>query len=483
MIKRCYNGIRYLDGLGPSLRNVEKMDLGALAMIHRMTEVGMMVDIDHFIKMEKVLRDDMDAITEKVRSETGYYINLGSGDQVSDLLFKKMGLKQIRPKMTDSGARESVAWEVLVGIQHQHPVVSDCIEFKEVEKLHGTYAKPIPRLAKRDSMGYFRLHPNFGTTRIPSSRYNCKEPNLLAMPNKTKRAKELCKGFISRPGWIYLSVDLSQIEPRTVAHRSQDPELIRVYQNNEDVYSDLAIKAFMLPDNRFKCPAPAKPCPNKDEHKNGWHYPGVHPLEHRFPSKTCFLAWLYEVTGAGLAEQMPVICANCGVESRKHAQTNCSRFLSKWNEDTCQDLINKTSMSYEGVMRMHRRDHIRGKKHGLVWDDWGRIMHCAAVRSVHPWVVSSALRELANFPIQSTAIGFLKIPMAVIEDSFTEAKLFGDIYNPLLPPHDELLGECREDMAEEIGQYIKEVFENVVELSIPLRAEMATAPNWGSMVK
>lgn len=469
-----------MDGRGPSLRNVEKLDMGAIPMINHMAATGMVIDPDHFVKMQKVLRDDMDRITEKVYRETGYRVNLGSGDQVSDMLFNKMGLKQIRPKMTDSGSRESVAYEVLAGIQHQHPVVGDCIEFKEVEKLLGTYAIPIPKLAKKDSRGDYRLHPNFGTTRIPSSRFNCKEPNMLAMPNKTDRARELCQGFIPQDGWVHISIDASQIEPRTVAHRSRDPKLCSIYENGEDIYSDFAIAAFKIPDKRYQCGGRSKCI---DHNTRTWHYPDVDKVTQRFPAKTCVLASIYNVTGAGLAEQMPVVCRHCSIESKKHREKGCTRFHSLWQEDNCQDLINKFFMEYEYITRMYKIDNGRARKHTLVWDDWGRIMHTTAVRSIHPWVVSAALRELNNFPIQSTAMGTLKLVMAETYDGLKGSGALGEVYNPLLPEHDELFGEVREDCKEEIGNYIKDVFENCVRFRVPIKAEMKFAENWGSLEK
>ncbi|MGH7181737.1 MAG: DNA polymerase, partial [Nitrospiraceae bacterium] len=172
-------------------------------MINRMSATGLMVDLSHFAKMEKILTADMDRITEEVFTMTGHYVNIDSGDQVSDLLFKKLKLKQIRPKLTKSGDRESVDDEVLTAIQHEHPVVSLLLEYKEYSKLRGTYVVPMPKLARRVAQGEWRMFPNFGCTRIPSGRLNCKDPNLLAMPNRTDRGREVCEGFITKPGWVY----------------------------------------------------------------------------------------------------------------------------------------------------------------------------------------------------------------------------------------------------------------------------------------
>jgi len=114
---------------------------------------------------------------------------------------------------------------------------------------------------------------------------------------------------------------------------------------------------------------------------------------------------------------------------------------------------------------------------------WGRILHVAAVRSVLEWVVSAALREVGNFPYQSGAQGTIKLTMARVDDEFLEMGVYGDVCNPLLQIHDELLFECREDFAEEIGQHVSMRFEQCVELNVPIKASMAKADVWGKLAK
>jgi DNA polymerase-1 len=324
----------------------------------------------------------------------------------------------------------------------------------------------MPKLAQRTTYGVWRMFPKFGYTRIPSSRLNCKEPNLLAMPNRTKRGRQVCEGFITDPGWVYLSVDESQIEPRVVAHRSGDPNLRAVYHNEEDIYSDFAIAAFRLPDTRFR-------------DADGWHYPGVDKKLHRFPSKTCTLAAIYDVTNVGLLDQMPVVCAGCHKAAAEHY---CDTFRPLWDEDLCQNILNAFYLRYPYILRMRKQDHARARTKGYLWDEWGRILHITAVRSVLEWVVSAGLREAGNFPIQSTAQGTVKLAMAQVYDEFTDGGLW-DICHPLLQIHDELLFEVREDYADEIAGEVKRIFEHCVRLEVDIKASSATSLNWGALQK
>lgn len=467
MRQKLYNGV-YLLGDGPCQANVERIDLGTIPMLSFMHNKGLRVDLDHFHAMDRELSDGMDEITEQVHSMTGYYINIDSGDQVADLLFKKLGLKQARPKLTASGDRESVEDEVLTAIQHDHPVVPKLQDFKELSKLLGTYVRPMPKLARRVGPDHWRMFPNLGQSRIPSGRLNCKEPNLLAMPTRTEKGRRVRKGFIAGPGRKFVSVDESQIEPRLAAHRSQDKALMAVYQNNEDVYSDYATSAFKLPDERYY-----------DAVKGKWIYPTVDPMEHRRPCKTCVLACLYRVTAGGLLEQMPVICAGCGKPATSH---DCAKFVSLWNEDNCLDMINAFFIRYRGLVDMVKEDDRRLKKHAYTWDMWGRILHVAAVRSVLEWVVSAALREAGNFPLQSGAQGTIKIVMAHVMDELEDSGMVEHIW-PVLQIHDELLFDLREDLAEEWGEHVRYRFENVCRLYVPIKAGVAVADDLGSLEK
>jgi DNA polymerase-1 len=378
-----------------------------------------------------------------------------------------MGLKQARRKFTPSGDRESVEDEVLKAIQHEHPVIPRIQEYKEFDKLRGTYVRPLQRMAVHVGPGDWRIFPNLGDTTVPSARLNCYEPNLLAMPTRTDRGRDVRKGFPARKGWKVVSVDESQIECRIAAHRSLDPNLVRIYQNDEDIYSDFAINAFSLADGRYK------------SESGEWKYPSVDKMEHRRPSKTCVLAAIYDVTAPGLLEQMPVVCGNCKLEATKH---NCGKFYPIWNENNCQDLINKFYLTYAQLLRMRQIDYAFVKKHGYGVDMWGRLLHTAAVKSVLPWVVSGALRELGNFPMQSGAQGTIKLAMAAVMDDLERDGLL-EVCHPLLQVHDELLFECREDVAVGVAEHVIWRFETLVPLAVPIKASMAIADNWGSLPK
>lgn len=445
---RLHGGVRVVNG--PSIPNVRRLDSGAMPWIETAASYGIAVDLDHFAKLSRELDQEMNDLTDKVQQITGIFTNLDSGDQVSHLLFKRLGLKQVRPKMTRSGDRESVENEVLEALKHEHPVVPLILNFKECSKINGTYVKPMPKLARKAPDGTWRMYPNFSVTRTPSGRMACKEPNLLAIPAHSERGAKVRMGFITKPGWKLLTVDMSQIEMRMAAHRSKSKALIEIYQNNQDVYSEFAIVAFKLDPTRYQ------------DNTGKWKYPSVHKEDHRFPAKTCILASLYRVTAMGLLGQMPV--------------------GKGWNENKVQDLINAFLLKYSEIPIMWRQDDKIAMKTMMVSDMWGRFLHTPGVRSIHPWIVSATLRELANMPIQGGACGIFKLAMAQTHDIWEQAGL-QDVIHPLLPIHDELLYEAREDLVDEWISLIGSEFEKTVKLLVPIGWSGASADNWGLIDK
>ena len=92
-------------------------------------------------------------------------------------------------------------------------------------------------------------------------------------------------------------------------------------------------------------------------------------------------------------------------------------------------------------------------------------------------------REAANFPyLSGEVVGLMKLAMAQVMDELVGGKLL-DIVHPALQIHDEILFVCREDMAQELGELVKDRFENIAPLRVPIKAEAAIGKTWGGIAK
>ena len=60
-------------------------------------------------------------------------------------------------------------------------------------------------------------------------------PNLQNIPIRTELGREIRAAFTASPGTELLSADYSQIELRLLAHFSEDPLLVRAYEQDIDI--------------------------------------------------------------------------------------------------------------------------------------------------------------------------------------------------------------------------------------------------------
>jgi DNA polymerase I-like protein with 3'-5' exonuclease and polymerase domains len=59
------------------------------------------------------------------------------------------------------------------------------------------------------------------------------------------------EAFVAPEGHKLLCADYSQIEPRILAHLSQDPRLLAVFSNSEDIHMATAMEIFSLPADQI----------------------------------------------------------------------------------------------------------------------------------------------------------------------------------------------------------------------------------------
>lgn len=84
-------------------------------------------------------------------------------------------------------------------------------------------------------------------------------------------------------------------------------------------------------------------------------------------------------------------------------------------------------------------------------------------------------RQAINTPIQGSAADIIKLAMLkthqFLSDSPYRAKL-------ILQVHDELILEVHKDDAKEVKAKLKEIMENVMELTVPLVADANLGRTW-----
>lgn len=85
-----------------------------------------------------------------------------------------------------------------------------------------------------------RVHGRFNQTGTVTGRLSSSQPNLQNIPAHGELGPRVRNLFRAVEGTTLLVGDYSQLEPRLMAHFSQDPFLLDVYQSGKDIYREIA---------------------------------------------------------------------------------------------------------------------------------------------------------------------------------------------------------------------------------------------------
>ena len=217
-----------------------ELDMSVLPYIDAMKTAGIKVNREHMLAYGEQLKIEMRQIQEKLHENLGVWINPSSSQQVGMVIYELLSFPiEIRTETGQPSTNDKVL-ESLAPLNDNIRLITD---YREMHKLRSTYAIKLPRYM--DASG--RLHTNWKATRVPSGRLASSDPNLMAIPVRTERGEAIRRGFVPEDGFVFVGVDLSQIEMRILAHISKDPNLIDVFEKGLDIHASTAARMWKLP--------------------------------------------------------------------------------------------------------------------------------------------------------------------------------------------------------------------------------------------
>ena len=425
-------GAAAIHALVPALKaDVEKaqvqrayeMDLALAPVLCRMEQAGVRIDLGVLDGLSKRFAVELERVGERIFGLAGRRFNINSPKQLGEVLFTHLGLPA--PASRGKGKAVSTAQDVLEFLADKHEVPRLVLEYRHLSKLKSTYIDALPLLADADS----RVHTTFQAAATATGRLSSINPNLQNIPLRTELGREIRAAFISAPGTQLLSADYSQIELRLLAHFSGDPLLVHAYQNNEDIHTLTASEVFGVP-------------------------PETMDKETRNRAKAVNFGIVYGISPFGLAAQLGI--------PQAEARAYIERYFAR----------------YQGVKAFIEKTLEETRKTGSVRTLFGRVRPIPDIESRNPNQRGFAERTAINTPLQGTAADLIKLAMIAIDRKLTERNLKTRM---VLQVHDELVFEVLEDELEEIGVIVKYAMQNVVELTVPLVADLDWGPNWRDM--
>src|SRR5215208_1264622 len=406
---------------------LQEIDLPLTPVLADMEMAGISLDLPFFAETSKRLERRMAEIEKQVYESVGKPFNINSTQQLSDVLFKQLGLEPPdRGNKTASG-HFSTSAGVLDMLRGKHPVVDMILEHRELSKIKSTYVDALQAALNPDTGC---VHTSYSQTGAVTGRLSSSNPNLQNIPIRTEEGRRIRHGFVASKNNVLLSVDYSQIELRIVAVMAQDEAMTAAFRAGEDIHATTAAAIYGVP--------------TEDVTK---------PMRRR--AKSINFGLIYGMSVFGLTRYTDLTLAE--------AETFVKAYFEK----------------FPGVKRY--LDGIRklAAQQGYVETLLGRRRYFPALQGKqNVQVKNREEREAINAPIQGTAADIMKIAMLKIPPALKAAGLNGKM---LLQVHDELVLQCPEKELKETAGIVQEAMTNAYPLSIPLLTEARYGKNWGDM--
>lgn len=422
----------------------------------------------------------------------GGTVNPNSPKQLSNLLYDVIKIPS---------NNKSTSEEVLLKLDH--PIIAKILEYRSLSKLVSTYIDKLPSVVCSVTG---RLHSKFRQYGADTGRFSSADPNLQNIPSKNK---DIRKMFRARPGYVLISCDFSQQEPRILAHMSGDKGLHDAYEKGLDVYAWVA--SFMFNKEYEQC---------REKFPDGTPNPAGKEL--REFVKALFLAIMYckqvstvqkDLQGRGLnvtlqevqrmynkiLQTFPGIAifqkqseemawelgyVETAIGRRRYVpdfQLPYFTFIPTISSKRFDPLdFSGQALSIKEVSQQVKEEYT-AKLLKATYNQKIAIYQQAELEGLkiidNRSKIEEATRQLVNSRIQGTAADITKVAMYdVCNDSY----LRDNGYNLLIQIHDELLGEAPIEVAHELAQYKADLMVSAAKrvITTPMKCDIDITHVW-----
>mgnify|MGYP003541895822 CR=1 FL=1 len=401
----------------------DEIEIPLVPVLAAMELEGINLDVPFLKEMSVEMAKESAALEQKIYETAGEKFNLASPKQLGDILFDKLKIGGTKQKKTKTG-QYATGEEILSYLANDHPIVKDILDWRQMVKLQSTYIDALPNQVDKKTG---RVHTDYMQTVAATGRLSSNNPNLQNIPIRTERGRLIRKAFIARDeNYTLVSADYSQIELRIIAALSGEENMIKAFQNNEDIHKSTAAKVFNVPLEEVT-------------------------KEQRSHAKTVNFGIIYGVSAFGLSNQTSL--------SRKESA----------------ELIDAYYQTYPKLKSYMSAQVDFARENGYVQTVLGRRRYLKDINSANMMVKSGAERNAVNAPIQGSAADIIKIAMINIHKKLTSENWKSKM---LLQVHDELVFDVHHSELESIKPMIKHEMETAIAMDVPLEVELGEGKNW-----
>lgn len=398
-------------------RNIEMPLVPVLASIEAN---GVRIDTDELRRQSQDLSSRMLAAQQKATELAGRSFNLDSPKQLQAVLFDELKLPAV--VKTPKG-QPSTNEEALEAIADQHELPRVILDYRGLAKLRSTYTDKLPEMVNPDTG---RVHTSYHQSGAATGRLSSSDPNLQNIPIRTEDGRRIRRAFVAPEGFQLLAADYSQIELRIMAHLSEDPGLVRAFEQGADVHRATAAEVF------------------------GRTLEEVTPNERR-AAKAINFGLMYGMSAFGLAR-------NLGID-RGQAQDYVALYFSR----------------YPGVRDFMERMRQQARDQGYVETLFGRRLYLNDIHARNQGLRAGAERAAINAPMQGTAADIIKRAMVDVDQWLRDS---GAPARMILQVHDELVFETESSFVEDLRLQVVARMSQAAKLRVPLVVDTGVGNNW-----
>lgn len=402
----------------------------------------------------------------KTKNETIYLINIQSKTQLASLVFDYMGLE---PLSKTAKGQPQFNETFVESIAADHKWAESLRVYNKLMKIRSSYYE---RFLENTENGIY--YPSFKQHGTSSGRYSSdfqqlprpKDEDSVEHPLVREYSDSIRELVIAPDGYVFIDDDYESLEPRCFADDAGDSALIKIFTDNLDMYSVVAINA-----ENIKDASADKKSPDFLKKK--------YPLR-RQNAKAYALGIRYGMKSFKLSKTLNI------------------------TPDEAQDIIDNYFKAFPGLEAKMNKYLTEVKTTGKVTSKFGRIRHLPRARDIYKkfgdgileynnlksiskktYTPISDLKDLRkeynnllnnalNFPIQSAATSIVNRAAIAMTRRFLEEKVDAWVS---LQIHDQLVISCRQDCIDRVKQIVQDSMENTNLLAMPLIAKPEVAHN------
>jgi len=418
---------------------------------------GIPINAEYLKSIEGPCQQDIDGIQRKIVSLAGSMINPNSAPQLRDYFFNHL---KLRPLRYTSGGKTGVKSPSTDSdfLEHYAPTVPMAqliLDFRELEKLKGTYIEGLQSRMDQNN----RIHTRFNQDVARTGRLSSADPNMQNIPTVENDKFKLRGAFIAANDNEELIVaDYEALEMRLLASASLEKKMIQIFLDKKDIHMGNAAMVFGKKFNTtYEEIVDAKKVDKKV--KNG-------ELPESAMTERHHLCLQLRAQVKNIAFGL-----NYGMKENKLA-----RDLNVTKEQALS-LMSEYMDTYPAVKQFYAEAIAETQQTGYSYTFIGRRRYHPAIGSMRDMDRWEEERKAVNNNIQGTAADVVRFAMLLCDAAGLEYK-YGCKMN--LQVHDELVFECPKETVKEAKEEVKYLMEHpfVLDMAVPLTVSIGSGPSW-----